>query len=117
MKRMILLAGAISAVAFAHADVTPTASTSTAASTTDAAMIAEGQQIFENNCATCHGRHADKKAFGRSAIINQLDQETIVKALQMRKAGLIQGPGNPAKSRLNDEQMQAVAAYIQTLKK
>lgn len=77
-------------------------------------LVAQGEQIFHQNCATCHGRHGEKKAFGRSAIINTLDETTIIQALKDRKAGLIQGPGNPVKARLNDEQMKAVAAYLQT---
>ncbi len=80
-------------------------------------MFTEGQQIFVKNCATCHGQHAEKKAFGHSAIINQFDESAIIKALQLRKSGEIQGAGNKAKSRLNSEQIQAVATYIRTLKK
>lgn len=81
------------------------------------ADLASGKQLFERNCSTCHGHRGQRPAFGRSAIINTLSTEQIVKALELRKAGIIKGPGNPAKSRLNEEQMKWVAEYIQTLKK
>ena len=79
--------------------------------------LASGKQLFARNCATCHGQKGQRPAFGRSAIINTLPAAQIVKALELRKAGIIKGPGNAAKSRLNEDQMKWIAEYIQTLKK
>lgn len=76
-----------------------------------------GKQIFQQNCATCHGRHGEKKAFGRSQIINTLDERHILQALRDRKSGRIQGGGNAVKARLTDTQLQDVAHFVPTLGK
>ncbi len=74
--------------------------------------FANGSRIYKKNCATCHGRHGEKKAFGFSKLIKNLSQDDVVSALTRRKKGEIQGPGNPAKARLSEQEMQDVAAVV-----
>lgn len=75
-----------------------------------------GKRLFSQGCALCHGKQGEKSALNQSAIINTLSVDEIIAALQKRKSGEIVGAGNAAKSRLNEEDMKAVAEYLQTLK-
>lgn len=78
--------------------------------------LEHGENVFSQNCAICHGQQGEKSALNQSAIINKLSVDEIVTALKKRKSGEIVGPGNPVKSRLNEDDMKAVAEYLQTLK-
>lgn len=75
----------------------------------------KGQQIYQQNCATCHGRQAEKRAFGISSVINTLDEQTLLQALQDRQQGRIRGAGNGVKARLSEQQTLDVVKYITTL--
>ncbi|MFC0323193.1 c-type cytochrome [Gallibacterium melopsittaci] len=77
----------------------------------------KGEQLFQQNCTLCHGEQGEKSALNQSAIINTLSKEEIITALTKRKNGEIVGAGNPVKSRLSSEDMQAIAEYLQILKK
>ncbi|STO60770.1 Cytochrome c-554(547) [Canicola haemoglobinophilus] len=81
-----------------------------------AADIEAGKHTFNQNCALCHGKQADKSALNQSAIIKNLKKEEIITALQERKAGNIKGAGNMPKSRLSEQDMENIAEYLQTLK-
>lgn len=98
MKKTLLILTALFTFSPAHAD------------------IANGEKLFKLSCATCHGKQGEKQAFNQSAVINQLDRETIITALQDRKAGKIEGAGNSVKKRLSEQEIQALAEFIQTLK-
>ncbi|MDU8925365.1 c-type cytochrome [Pasteurellaceae bacterium LIM206] len=80
------------------------------------ADMAKGERIFKQNCATCHGKQGEKKAFDESRVINQLNSEEIFTALQDRKAGKIEGAGNRVKSRLSEQNMKDLAEFVPTLK-
>ncbi|MGR6981480.1 c-type cytochrome [Testudinibacter sp. P27/CKL/0425] len=77
--------------------------------------IAKGKRIYQQTCAMCHGRHAEKQAFDTSAVIAGMPQADIVVALEKRKNGEIEGAGNTVKSRLSEQDMQNIAAYVETL--
>ncbi|OBX09498.1 cytochrome C biogenesis protein CcsB [Gallibacterium salpingitidis] len=79
--------------------------------------VERGKRLFNQGCALCHGKQGEKSALNQSAIINSLSVDEVVTALQKRKSGEIVGAGNAAKSRLNDDDMKAIAEYLQTLKK
>ena len=49
-------------------------------------MAADGAAAFKK-CVACHGAHAEKKALGKSAIINTMSAAEIEKALTDYKAG------------------------------
>ncbi|MFD0965842.1 c-type cytochrome [Seminibacterium arietis] len=81
----------------------------------DAEKLKQGQRLFNHSCAMCHGKQAEKSAFGKSAIINTLKKDEIITALTKRKSGEIIGGGNGAKSRLTENEIEIIAEYIQTL--
>lgn len=78
--------------------------------------VVNGEKIYQRACATCHGKSAEKQALGKSAVIGRLKTQEIITALSERKSGKIEGAGNAVKSRLTEQEMKAVAEYIQTLK-
>ena len=76
----------------------------------------QGEKLFKQTCATCHGKQGEKMAMGQSAIIQQLTEQEIIEALQERRAGKVTGAGNKAKARLTDQDMQNLADFLQSLK-
>ncbi|MDY4279704.1 MAG: c-type cytochrome [[Pasteurella] mairii] len=80
------------------------------------ADLAQGEKLFRQNCAMCHGKSAERSALGQSAIINTLNKEEIITALQKRKSGEISGAGNAVKARLSEQDIENVASYVPTLK-
>jgi len=85
------------------------------------AMAAESGAMLFKKCSACHGMNAEKKALGKSEIINTWDSKKIEEALNGYKAGTFGGAmkgimkGQVAP--LNKVQIKAVAEYITTLKK
>jgi cytochrome c553 len=77
----------------------------------------KGKRIYQQTCAMCHGRNAEKHAFDSSAIIAQMPANEIITALEKRKNGEIEGAGNSVKARLSEQDMQNVAAYVESLTK
>lgn len=77
--------------------------------------IAKGKRQYQQVCAMCHGRNAEKQAFDTSAVIAGMAESDIVTALEKRKNGEIEGAGNTVKARLSEQDIQNLAAYIATL--
>ncbi len=79
----------------------------------------DGATLFKK-CAGCHGANAQKKALGRSEVINAWKSDKIVSALQGYKAGTfggaMKGIMKGQVSSLSKEQIKALADYIPTLK-
>ncbi len=105
MKRLYLILTALFGIAF-FAQAEPQAN----------ADFSKAEKIYKRSCATCHGKRGEKPAMGESKIINQLKTEVILTALLDRKNGKIIGAGNPAKQRLNEEEIKALSEFIPTLK-
>ncbi len=87
----------------------------------DAAQMAQGQQIYERNCAACHG----KKGEGRGAMFPPLYQsDYIMKKPQVLLQSMTKGINGPIKvngkpyngfmpaTAINDTDLAAVATYI-----
>lgn len=87
----------------------------------DAAQMAQGQQIYERNCAACHG----KKGEGRGAMFPPLYQsDYIMKKPQALLQSMTKGINGPIKvngkpyngfmpaTAINDADFAAVATYI-----
>lgn len=72
--------------------------------------------FYQKNCASCHGRHAEKTAFNKASVLTTLNEAQIAEGLTDRRDGKIQGAGNSVKKRLTDEEIQRLAAYIPTIK-
>jgi len=85
------------------------------------AMAADDGATLFKKCAGCHGMNAQKKALGRSEVINTWTSDKIVSALKGYKAGTFGGPMKGIMKgqvgSLNDDQIKALANYIPTLKK
>jgi len=83
-------------------------------------MAADGAAAFKK-CVACHGAHGEKKALGKSAVINTMSAAEIEKALTDYKAGKrnVHGMGALMKGQVasyDAAKIKAVAAYIATLK-
>ena len=77
----------------------------------------QAENFYKRTCSTCHGKSAEKSAFGQSRIINTLNSEEIYTALSDRKSGKIQGAGNMVKSRLSEEEIKMLSEFVPILKK
>ena len=77
----------------------------------------QAENFYKRTCSTCHGKSAEKSAFGQSRIINTLNSEEIYTALSDRKSGKIQGAGNMVKSRLSEEEIKMLSELVPILKK
>jgi cytochrome c553 len=82
--------------------------------------MANGEMLFKK-CSACHGVHAEKKALGKSKVINEMSATEIATALHGYKDGTYGGPmkglmkGQVAK--LSDEDIKTLSEHISTLKK
>lgn len=82
-------------------------------------MAADGAALYKK-CASCHGMNAEKKALGKSQVIQGWDVEKGIAALKGYKDGTYGGPmkglmkGQVAN--YSEEDMRAVSEYIATLK-
>lgn len=75
-----------------------------------------GEQLYNKSCAQCHGERGEKKAFGRSLIIDELDKDTIA---FMLKGYRDKSYGGDMKyfmthyaKELDDTQIDSVSKYI-----
>jgi len=70
-------------------------------------------------CAGCHGVHGEKKALGKSQVIQGWEASKVVTALQGYKdgtyGGAMKGVMKGQASKLNDAQIKALAEYISKL--
>ena len=79
-------------------------------------MAADGAALFKK-CASCHGVHGEKKAFGKSAVIQGTD---VAERLAGYKAGTLNQYNfgklmHSQVSSYSDDDIAAVAAYIKGL--
>ena len=85
------------------------------------AMAADDGATLYKKCAGCHGINAQKKALGKSKVINTFKSDMIVTALKGYKdgtyGGSMKGIMKGQVNSLNDDQIKALAKYIPTLKK
>lgn len=85
------------------------------------AMAADDGATLYKKCAGCHGVNAQKKALGKSKVINTFKSDMIVTALKGYKdgtyGGSMKGIMKGQVNSLNDDQIKALAKYIPTLKK
>ena len=83
------------------------------------AVMADGATLYKK-CAACHGKTAQKKALGKSAIIKGWEAEKIVAALKGYKVGTYGGPmkglmkGQVAA--LDDAQIEDIAKFLEAQK-
>lgn len=78
----------------------------------DSAQIANGQRLFVENCAPCHGVTANGGAVGGGALAPPLDKAT---AVQVAEAMII-GPGEmPVFSGIAEQDRNAIVSYVEYL--
>ncbi|MDX1808535.1 MAG: c-type cytochrome [Sulfurospirillaceae bacterium] len=85
------------------------------------AMAADSAEMLFKKCTACHGLNAEKKALGKSEIINKWDSKKIEAALNGYKkgtfGGAMKGIMKGQVANLNEAQIKTLAEYIPTLKK
>jgi len=84
------------------------------------AFAADGEAVFKK-CAACHGQKAEKSYLNKVAVLTTLEKDVMVTSMKEYKAGErnTYGTGAVMKGQmatLSDEDMEAVAEYITTLK-
>lgn len=89
-------------------------------SSLQAGDITDGSKLYAK-CTACHGQKGEKKALGKSAIINTLDKETLVADLTAYKAGTLNQKGMGALMKgqtalLSEAEINTLAEYITQLK-
>ncbi|AQW81165.1 periplasmic monoheme cytochrome c553 [Campylobacter pinnipediorum subsp. pinnipediorum] len=101
MKKLLIISGAIAMFA-------------------TCSFAADGSTLYKK-CIACHGAKAEKKFNNKVGPLNTLSKEDIVSSLKGYKDGSINKYAmgammKPVAKPLSDDDMNAVADYIQTLK-
>lgn len=83
-------------------------------------MASSGADLY-NKCAGCHGSMGEKKALGKSKVINTMSKEDLLTALNGYKDGsygaAMKGLMKGQVSTLSDTDIQALSAHIAELNK
>ncbi|GAA6890919.1 cytochrome c [Helicobacter pylori] len=80
-------------------------------------LMATDVKALAKGCAACHGVKFEKKALGKSKIVNMMSEAEIEKELMDFKNGAIKNPVMSTQAKkLSDEDIKALAKYIPTLK-
>ncbi len=83
-------------------------------------LMASGDALYKK-CAGCHGQTAEKKALGKSKVVNKMSEADIVIALNGYKdgsyGGAMKGLMKGQVAALNKTQIDELAKYIAGLKK
>jgi len=101
-----------------------TATAAAAAATSEAESAAaniDAAKLYATKCASCHGPKGERKALGKSAPIGGMAKGEVLEKLKGYKAGTLNlyGMGALMKTQvasLSDAELEALAAYISTLK-
>ncbi len=80
-------------------------------------LMATDVKALAKSCAACHGVKFEKKALGKSKIVNMMSEAEIEKDLMDFKSGANKNPIMTVQAKkLSDEDIKALAKYIPTLK-
>ncbi|MCQ2919614.1 cytochrome c [Helicobacter pylori] len=80
-------------------------------------LMATDVKALVKGCAACHGVKFEKKALGKSKIVNMMSEKEIEEDLMAFKNGANKNPVMAAQAKkLSDEDIKALAKYIPTLK-
>ncbi|EMH08353.1 c-type cytochrome [Helicobacter pylori] len=81
------------------------------------ALMATDVKALVKGCAACHGVKFEKKALGKSKIVNMMSEKEIEEDLMAFKNGANKNPVMTVQAKkLSDEDIKALAKYIPTLK-
>ncbi|MGB5866933.1 MAG: c-type cytochrome [Arcobacteraceae bacterium] len=82
-------------------------------------LFASGADVYQA-CQKCHGAKAEKVALGKSKVLATLSEAEIIANMKGYKDGTFGGQMKaimvPQANKLSDEDIAAVAAYVQTIK-
>jgi len=82
-------------------------------------LAADGAAIYKK-CSSCHGSQGEKKALGKSKVINEMSKKDLLTALNGYKdgsyGGAMKGLMKGQVSKLAPEDITALAEHISTLK-
>lgn len=80
-------------------------------------LMATDVKALVKGCAACHGVKFEKKALGKSKIVNMMSEKEIEEDLMAFKNSANKNPVMTAQAnKLSDEDIKALAKYIPTLK-
>ncbi|MGL2535122.1 c-type cytochrome [Helicobacter pylori] len=80
-------------------------------------LMATDVKALVKGCAACHGVKFEKKALGKSKIVNMMSEKEIEEDLMAFKSGAKKNPVMTVQAKkLSDEDIKALAKYIPTLK-
>ncbi|GAA7818778.1 cytochrome c [Helicobacter pylori] len=80
-------------------------------------LMATDVKALAKGCAACHGVKFEKKALGKSKIVNMMSEAEIEKELMDFKNSVNKNPVMTVQAKkLSDEDIKALAKYIPTLK-
>ena len=107
---MIVAAYGLAEVSHKKAMETDVAKTST---TTTGNSASKGQEIYTSHCSRCHGDDGKLGMSGAADLsVSTIDMQTKINIIKNGKNGIM-----PAYTTIGDDQIKAVAEYIETLKK
>ena len=82
-------------------------------------LAADGAALY-SKCAGCHGNQGEKKALGKSKVINEMNKEDLVTALNGYKdgsyGGAMKGLMKGQVAKLSNDDVEALALHITTMK-
>ncbi len=103
MNRLTILAVFFSILLFSNCGDNSTTNT----------VKSAGQNIFEQNCTSCHGSDGKLGVLGAKDLsISTMDKPQMIDIIKNGKSTM-----TPFGTMLNQEQLDAVADYVQTLRK
>ena len=80
---------------------------------------ADGKSLFQDDCASCHGKHARKSAFGKSQVIANWPKENIKSAIigyqNKTYGGSMRNMMRQQVKSLDESEIDAIAEYITSL--
>ena len=85
-------------------------------------MAGSAESIYQTKCASCHGKHAEKKALGHSNVIQGMDVEKFVTSTKEFATGekkampIAKIVKKQFIDRYSDEEIREVAEYVHNLK-
>jgi len=83
-------------------------------------MLASDAASLYTKCAGCHGSQGEKKALGKSKVINEMSKQDLVSALTGYKdgsyGGAMKGLMKGQVAKLSEVQINELASHITTLK-
>ena len=78
-------------------------------------LAADGAALY-SKCAGCHGSQGEKKALGKSKVINKMSKEDLATALNGYKdgsyGGAMKGLMKGQVAKLSNDDVEALALYI-----